>query len=538
MSRRAPRGIALKHTDGQPLTRQDIQYELLAAIFADENKAFTEPLSGEKMSFRDVYVSAIRNSPKASPALKNKMAQSQDYATDFGMLALLTNVGRLSATMGFFPEMKTAVRTYHPIPSLQRTGDNNMLDMPRIKTIIRGALLETERNGIPSTLAEILIHARAGHVPSTSITNLIFVLSHNSAQVSNFFPPDFEFLDIFIPSEYTPQSRARAFLWICCFLLETPLEGDSDYQGPRNPFSEPTRPGKAPPLVRMTPEEAGRTDQDTQREKDLANTLILTRNRFLHNLKEKNKGVLNFAGPSSQAPEQHEDMPSETPGASTSAGTSSKRKASGSAAIEKETKTRRVEGRLRADTVTLPPRPPSAGPSTLTRRRSPSRPQSPLVGRPPPRSIMDLIHHSPPSLPPQLLEPPQSTRARSTSLPPDVSRFPPTPPPNFDVSITEYNLRARSPLAEAPIIALDPPPPDGPMLRYAWEDIHTRDCLQESDDALDSEEAQQEYARRLDVVNRLPYMEPSARPQWDPDPPMRPSPRLLFSSSSRPPEHS
>ena len=116
MSRRAPRGIALKHTDGQPLTRQDIQYELLAAIFADENKAFTEPLSGEKMSFRDVYVcgilfqlilvltrsqvSAIRNSPKASPALKNKMAQSQDYATDFGMLALLTNVGRLSATMG------------------------------------------------------------------------------------------------------------------------------------------------------------------------------------------------------------------------------------------------------------------------------------------------------------------------------------------------------------------------------------------------------------------------------------------------------
>ena len=185
-------------------------------------------------------------------------------------------------------------------------------------------------------------------------------------QVSNFFPPDFEFLDIFIPSEYTPQSRARAFLWICCFLLETPLEGDSDYQGPRNPFSEPTRPGKAPPLVRMTPEEAGRTDQDTQREKDLANTLILTRNRFLHNLKEKNKGVLNFAGPSSQAPEQHEDMPSETPGASTSAGTSSKRKASGSAAIEKETKTRRVEGRLRADTVTLPPRPPSAGKSVPT----------------------------------------------------------------------------------------------------------------------------------------------------------------------------
>ena len=144
-------------------------------------------------------MSAIRNSPKASPALKNKMAQSPDYATDFGMLALLTNVGRLSATMGctrsalslfmhgananaVFPEMKTAVRTYHPVPSLQRTGDNNMLDMPRIKTIIRGALLETERNGIPSTLAEILIHAVR---PSSHVTvpRTLTYLRHSSARV-------------------------------------------------------------------------------------------------------------------------------------------------------------------------------------------------------------------------------------------------------------------------------------------------------------------------------------------------------------------
>ncbi|TRM61468.1 hypothetical protein BD626DRAFT_501121 [Schizophyllum amplum] len=532
MSRRAPRGIALKHTDGQPLTRQDIQYELLAAIFADENRAFTDPASGAKMSFRDVYVSAIRNSPKASPALKNKMAQSQDYATDFGMLALLTNVGRLSATMGFFPEMKTAVRTYHPVPALQRTGDHNMLDMPRIKTIIRGALLETERNGIPSTLAEILIHARAGHVPSTSMTNLIFVLSQSFAQVSDFFPPEFEFLDIFVPSEYTPQSRARAFLWICCFLLETPLESDSDYQGPRNPFSEPTRPGKAPPLVKMTPEEASRIDHDSEREKALANTLISTRNRFLHNLMEKNKGVINFAGPSSQTPTYQEDDPGDQPTASTSAG---KRKASGGAASEKEAKTRRVEGRLRADTVTLPP---SAGPSTA-RRRSPSRPQSPGIRLVPPRSIMDLIHHSPPpSLLPRIPEPTEPTRARSFSLPPGLPHSP-TPHPNLDVSIHDYNTRARSPLADAPIIAPEPTafqPPDGPMLRYAWNDIHTRDCLRDSDDSLDNDEAQREYIQRLDVVTRLPFLEPSAQPQWEPDPPMRPSPRYLF--SSRPHEHS
>ncbi|KAL1738114.1 hypothetical protein HDZ31DRAFT_70372 [Schizophyllum fasciatum] len=252
---------------------------------------------------------------------------------------------------------------------------------------------------------------------------------------------------------------------------------------------------------------------------------------------EKNKGVLNFAGPSSQAPTQQEEGSGEMPAAFTSSGTSGKRKASGSAAAEKETKTRRVEGRLRADTVTLPPRPPTAGPSTITRRRSPSRPQSPALGRPlPPRSIMDLIHHSPPSLPPPLPEPPQTTRSRSSSLPLDVARFPPTDQSNFDVSTPHYNLRAWPPHAEVPPAAPDPPPPDGPMLRYAWEDIHTRDCLQESDDALDNDEAQQEYSRRLDVVSRLPFMEPSARPQWEPDTPLRPSPHYLF--SSRPPERS
>ena len=34
-----------------------------------------------------------------------------------------------------FPEMRTALRTYHPVPSLQKT-DGNLQDAPRIKNIL------------------------------------------------------------------------------------------------------------------------------------------------------------------------------------------------------------------------------------------------------------------------------------------------------------------------------------------------------------------------------------------------------------------
>lgn len=52
--------------------------------------------------------------------------------------------------------MKTALRTYHPVPSLQKT-DGNAQDAPRIKNCLKAALLPSEAKGVPpSTPEEIL----------------------------------------------------------------------------------------------------------------------------------------------------------------------------------------------------------------------------------------------------------------------------------------------------------------------------------------------------------------------------------------------
>jgi hypothetical protein len=98
-ARRTRRTVCIEHPDGEPLTRADIQFDLLSHIFADDTKAFSDPHNGpSKLSFRDLYVNAILHSPKTKSVLKEKLALPT-FATDFAMLALLTNVGRIAATM-------------------------------------------------------------------------------------------------------------------------------------------------------------------------------------------------------------------------------------------------------------------------------------------------------------------------------------------------------------------------------------------------------------------------------------------------------
>ena len=116
------------------------------------------------------------------------MHETPAFGVEFAKLALLTNVGRINTTMAckrqhvlflyasadlnllpndlllndclmdddiaVFPEMKTALRTYHPVPSLQKT-DGNAQDAPRIKNCLKAALLPYEVNP-PSTPDDIL----------------------------------------------------------------------------------------------------------------------------------------------------------------------------------------------------------------------------------------------------------------------------------------------------------------------------------------------------------------------------------------------
>jgi Ino eighty subunit 1 len=93
------------------------------------------------------------------------MQESPQFRLDFGMLAFLTNAGRINTTMAcqslyntlrnllidrriVFPEMRTALRTYHAIPSLQKT-DGNLQDAPRIKNALKAAVTDAESVSTP-----------------------------------------------------------------------------------------------------------------------------------------------------------------------------------------------------------------------------------------------------------------------------------------------------------------------------------------------------------------------------------------------------
>ena len=55
--------------------------------------------------------------------------------------------------------MKTALRTYHPVPSLQKT-DGNAQDAPRIKNCLKAALLPAEAKLIPPSTPEEILEKR------------------------------------------------------------------------------------------------------------------------------------------------------------------------------------------------------------------------------------------------------------------------------------------------------------------------------------------------------------------------------------------
>lgn len=94
------KGHAIKRTDAEPLTREDLQYAFLRHIFDDQHAVFSDPFAnGKKVTFRDLYVNALLSSPRSSRAIKDKMVEVPEYATDFAMLALLANVGRINTTM-------------------------------------------------------------------------------------------------------------------------------------------------------------------------------------------------------------------------------------------------------------------------------------------------------------------------------------------------------------------------------------------------------------------------------------------------------
>ncbi|KAF7306683.1 hypothetical protein MIND_00460000 [Mycena indigotica] len=290
------KSLPIKRMDAEPLTREDLQYgksrdasshayhfmralDFLFHVFDNNQNVFHSP-QGKLVPFRQLYLDALYSSNKCSKVLKDRMTESPAFGIEFSKIALLVNVARINTTMAFFPEMKTALRTYHPVPSLQKT-DGNAQDAPRIKNCLKAALLPSEFKSVPpSTPDEIIAKRVAGLRPPTSVVNLIFVLYNHAAPTANrHFDGTINFLDLFLPKPMSSPDRANAFLWLIYHYLE-------DSVGP-NPFDDAysaANKGKAPAIKRLTKEDQALENVDTPEEKEFGKKMTNIRNDFLTKL--------------------------------------------------------------------------------------------------------------------------------------------------------------------------------------------------------------------------------------------------------------
>lgn len=167
--------------------------------------------------------------------------------------------------------MRAQLRTYHSIPALQAHQDPNaykqLQDAPRLKSILKGA---TEDSPQPSTLEEV----KNAQKPRTNPVNLIFVLAQFAPKISetHFVPPR-DFYDLVMRSSLTSASRARAFLWLIWWYLESDFSVEDTK---RNPFGagqygeeeegSGLLPIKVPPLDSLTEEQAALENVDSPEE--------------------------------------------------------------------------------------------------------------------------------------------------------------------------------------------------------------------------------------------------------------------------------
>ncbi|KAH9486743.1 Ino eighty subunit 1 [Psilocybe cubensis] len=287
LSRKA---LPIKRNDAEPLTREDVQYDLLEYLFTNSDAVFTDPLSptGPKMTFGTLYASTVINSSKCSKVLKDKMIEAPAFKLEFAKIALLTNVGRINTTMAFFPEMKTALRTYHPVPSLQKT-DGNAQDAPRIKNCLKAANLPSEirPEDVPASPEDVLDKLRSGQRPSTSVVNMVFLLASHAAPLSSIhFDGNLNFLDLFLSSNrFASADRGRAFLWLLYHYIE-----DCEGTNPFDDLHSKANPGKIPSLRQLTASEQRRENVDLPEEIQWGLKMSNQRNVFLQKLVAANEG--------------------------------------------------------------------------------------------------------------------------------------------------------------------------------------------------------------------------------------------------------
>lgn len=230
------RGIRhLKKADGEPFWRKDIQYDFLQGVFDNDVKAFTnyfpkeevpEQYAGDKLTFSELYVRTLSESEKCSKVLKERLLKDDEMGKSVGKVCLLVNLGRMNTTVNFVPEMRSTLRTYHSIPSLQADpihgGSKPLQDTPRLKSIMKA---------VPNIHPEIDSLETLNSNPPEGKPNLdvFLLLFFLSGQAKNAIPihknlcseTEDNNIDFFMNPRVHPKSRAYRFLWLVYTYLET-----------------------------------------------------------------------------------------------------------------------------------------------------------------------------------------------------------------------------------------------------------------------------------------------------------------------------
>jgi hypothetical protein len=175
----------------------------LTLMFSNNEYRFTPPAythaslplfpTDRTWSFAELYLDCLANSSKAHKSLKEKMAESQEYAVDFAKIGLLINLGRLNTTHAMTLESKQAMRSFHPMPAFQvhEYTRRNLIDTARLKAQLKACQLPQEGTP-PDTLARIaavavscpglcssllMFEQQTGKRPTTTAANAFFVIS-------------------------------------------------------------------------------------------------------------------------------------------------------------------------------------------------------------------------------------------------------------------------------------------------------------------------------------------------------------------------
>lgn len=283
----------IKKEDGTALWRKDIQHRFLELVVDDEMPCFTRKSDGQKnLPFVDIYVDAMARSSKTSKILKDRLHSDREAAKNMAMICLLVNVGRMNTTLNFFPEMRAQLRTYHSIPSLQayksQRDYKSLQDAPRLKSILKGASEDDADE--PKSLDALKERA----VPRTNPVNLIFLLSHYAPKVSEtHFPGSVDFFDLVIRHTISSASRAKAFLWLMWWYLESNFTKEDALNNPfgagtfESPGEEEQKPSeddiplKVPLLEMITEEEGNAENVDPRFEQEFAERMAKERKRIV-----------------------------------------------------------------------------------------------------------------------------------------------------------------------------------------------------------------------------------------------------------------